>query len=85
MTIALKSLSWLCFAYCCFYALTSLYTFFWASARHGGRLLFLEWQPHRALGRTEASRARKLRRMAAGALLAFPAGIAASVVSLIHS
>lgn len=83
MTTILKGLSWLCFGYCAFYIVVSLRTYFWVGTRHEGRLFFLELQPQRALGTTEAARARQLRRMRWLSLLAFPLGVALLFASLL--
>jgi hypothetical protein len=83
MTIALKSLSWLCFAWCIYYVTFSCRTALWIGRRHNGRRFLLEFQPQRARGSKEATRAKLLRRIGLGAAVALPLGLCTLVVSLI--
>jgi hypothetical protein len=59
MTIALLSLSWLCFACCGFYFLLSFRAALGASRRHGGGSVFLEFRPWSTRGGKERSRVLK--------------------------
>ncbi|ORC48832.1 hypothetical protein B2G74_12040 [Burkholderia sp. A27] len=82
MGIALSTLSKLCFAWILVYLAFSVQSAVWASARHSGRTVILELQPHRARGNREAARARLLRRMALSAALALPLGIMSFIAGL---
>ncbi|MFM0663327.1 hypothetical protein [Paraburkholderia sediminicola] len=83
MTIALLSLSRLCFAWCAFYLALSLQSAWWASKRHGSKTLFLEIQPYRASGKREKARATLLRRVALGAIFAIPVGLATWLLAVV--
>lgn len=83
MTLTLKSLSWLCFAWCIFYVTFSCRTALWVGRRHNGRKFLLELQPQRARGSKEVVRAKLLRQIGLGAAIAFPLGLCILVVSAI--
>ncbi|SKD05587.1 hypothetical protein SAMN05445504_9539 [Burkholderia sp. CF099] len=81
MSTALAIVSKLCFAWVISYLVFSFRTARWVSARHGGRYFHLEFQPHRARGRTEAKKAALLKRMLWSAILAILLGLGAMVAS----
>ncbi|MFM0602904.1 hypothetical protein PQR05_00020 [Paraburkholderia sediminicola] len=83
MTIALLSFSRLCFVWCAFYLALSLQSAVWASKRHGSKTLFLEIQSYRASGKREKARAKLLRRVALGAIIAMPVGLACWLVAVV--
>lgn len=85
MNTALAIVWKLCFAWVITYLVFSLRTARWVSARHGGRYFHLEFQPHRARGRTETKKAALLKRMLWSAILAVPLGLGAVVASAVLS
>ncbi|AFT90099.1 hypothetical protein BUPH_08443 (plasmid) [Paraburkholderia phenoliruptrix BR3459a] len=81
MNAALTIVSELCFAWVIIYLVFSLRTARWVSVRHGSRYFHLEFQPHRARGRTESKKAVLLKRMLWSAILAVLLGLGAMVAS----
>lgn len=83
MSVVLLVVSRLCIVWVVGYAMFSFRSALWAGARHGRRILLLEFQSHRARGSKEVARSRLLRRLAWAAAFAlllsvvtFIAGIA---------
>jgi hypothetical protein len=85
MSVTLWILSKFCFACAIGYLIFSFLSARWAAKRHDGRSLYLEFQPHRARGATEAARASLLRKMRLCAAVALPLGMASLVVSALLS
>lgn len=69
MKIGLNLIPKLCVLGVLFYLYVSVNTAAWATKRHEGKLLFLEWQPTRARGSQELKRLNVLRRLRFFALL----------------
>lgn len=69
MKIGLNLIPKLCVLGVFFYLYVSVNTAAWATRRHEGKLLFLEWQPARARGSQELKRLNLLRRLRLFALL----------------
>ena len=61
------------------YAYVSARAAAWATRRHEGKMLFLEWQPDRARGTQEFARLAQLRRMRLVAIAALCAGATAKI------
>ena len=85
MSIALKSLAALCFAWFAFYMAFSIRSARWAASRHSGELLFLEFAPWRARGKRETARTVLLRRMGLSVLLSLPLGLVSLIAAAILS
>lgn len=83
MTITFQSLSWLCFAWCGFYIVSSWRTAARVGRQHYKRKIFLEFQPWRARDKTELAQARKQRRMLLCSFAALLLGIAARFALLL--
>jgi hypothetical protein len=77
MKIGLAIIPKLCFLGIIIYAYASLKAASWATRRHEGKLLFLEWQPSRARGTQELKRLARLR------LLRLVAFLSAGVVGAV--
>lgn len=82
MKIGLAILPKLCVLGVIFYAYASLRAAAWATRRHEGKLLFLEWQPSRARGSQEIKRLAKLRFLRLIAFFSAGTAVAVKVVTI---
>ncbi|MFM0235961.1 hypothetical protein [Paraburkholderia sediminicola] len=85
MVIALSILSKFCFGWTLVYLIFSLLSALTVGRRHFQPLIFLEFQPRRARGPWEASRAKLMMRMGLCTIFIVPVGIASSIVSVLIS
>jgi len=70
-----------CFAWSFIYLVISFRTAFWVSKRRGSGLIFLEFRPGRAIGKTEAAKARAMRRMGFSASVSMLLGITSWLIA----
>jgi hypothetical protein len=85
MSITLWILSKFFFACAIGYLIFSFFSARKAAKRNSGRSIYLEFQPHRARGATEAAMARLLRKARLYATVALAIGIVSLVVSALLS
>lgn len=82
MVIVLSILANLCFGGAIAYLLFSVFSALKVGRRHFQTLIFLEFQPHRARGNWEASRARLMIRLRLWAILGVLIGVASLTAAL---
>lgn len=85
MVIHLSVLAHLCFGWAFVYLAFSVFSALKVGKRHDRPLIFLEFQPHRARGTWEASRAKLMMRLRLWAILSLLVGIASLTGYLLFS
>lgn len=85
MVIHLSILADLCFGWVIVYLIFSVFSALKVGRRHYQPLIFLEFQPHRARGTWEASRAKLMMRLRLWAMLSLLVGIASLTGYLLFS
>lgn len=82
MKIGLEIIPKLCVLGVIIYAYASVSAAAWATRRHEGKVLFLEWQPSRARGSQELKRLAELRLLRLVAFLSASVAVAVKVFVL---
>lgn len=85
MSVTLWIISKLCFASAIAYLIFSFLSARWAAKRHGGRSVYLEFEPQRARGAVEFVRVRLLKKMRLCATMALLIGIVSLLASVLLS